>query len=109
MPRIAKVTQPRCRSVQSCGLQLPARASKAHRNTTSALWNSGIDLGASLGGTLLGLAASGYGYSTAIWVMPAVVLIAVPLVLLPAKPMATPDGEEPAENLAEPERALSAD
>ncbi|HEY3195613.1 MAG TPA: MFS transporter [Candidatus Dormibacteraeota bacterium] len=51
----------------------------------SALWNSAIDLGASLGGVLLGVLAALYGYATAIWVLPAVVLISVPLFLLPVR------------------------
>jgi predicted MFS family arabinose efflux permease len=66
-------------------LAMVARGSSAHRNNISALWNSGIDLGASLGGTLLGLAASRYGYAAAIWAIPAVVLISVPLVLVPGR------------------------
>jgi len=51
----------------------------------SALWNSAIDLGASLGGVLLGLSAARYGYAAAIWVMPAVMLISLPLFLWPAR------------------------
>jgi predicted MFS family arabinose efflux permease len=90
-------------------MAMTARGSSAHRNTTSALWNSGIDLGASLGGSLLGLAAAGYGYTTAIWAMPAVVLIAVPLILMPARANAAPDGEEPSSSPAEADPALSAD
>ena len=66
-------------------LAMVARGSSAHRNNISALWNSGIDLGASLGGTLLGLAASRYGYAAAIWAIPAVVLISLPLVLVPGR------------------------
>ncbi len=90
-------------------LAMTARGSSAHRNTTSALWNSGIDLGASLGGTLLGLTAAGYGYATAIWAMPAVVLLAVPLVLLPARATAATDGDESPGSHAEVDPALSAD
>lgn len=74
----------------SAYLAMMARGSSAHRNTTSALWNSGIDLGASLGGTLLGLLAARYGYATAIWAIPGVVLIALPLVLLRASPAEAP-------------------
>lgn len=72
-------------------LAMTTRGSSAHRNTISALYNTGIDLGSSLGGTLLGLAASRYGYATAIWAIPAVVLVALPLVLVPAR--AIPDSE----------------
>src|SRR6266852_4254952 len=73
-------------------LAMVARGSSDHRNNISALWNSGIDLGASLGGTLIGLAASRYGYGAAIWAFPAVVLISLPLVLLPGRAM---DQSEP--------------
>jgi predicted MFS family arabinose efflux permease len=66
-------------------LAMVANGSSDHRNNVSALWNSGIDLGASLGGTLIGLAASRYGYAAAIWAIPAVVLISLPLVLLPGR------------------------
>jgi predicted MFS family arabinose efflux permease len=66
-------------------LAMVARGSSDHRNNISALWNSGIDLGASLGGTLIGLAASRYGYTTAIWLFPALVLISLPLILLPGR------------------------
>jgi predicted MFS family arabinose efflux permease len=75
-------------------LGMVARGSSDHRNNISALWNSGIDLGASLGGTLIGLAASRYGYAAAIWAIPAVVLLSLPLVLLPgrAKDQSEPSG-----------------
>jgi MFS family permease len=66
-------------------LAMVARGSSDHRNNISALWNSGIDLGASLGGTLIGLAAARYGYGAAIWAIPAVVLISLPLVLVPGR------------------------
>ncbi len=51
----------------------------------SALWNSGIDLGSSLGGTLIGLTAAQVGYGGAAWVLPAAVLLGVPFVLLPGR------------------------
>jgi len=72
-------------------LAMTARGSSAHRNNVSALWNSGIDLGSSLGGTLLGLAAARFGYATAIWAIPAVVALALPLFLVPVKPL--PDAD----------------
>lgn len=79
-------------SVQTAAyLAMTARGSNAHRNNISALWNSGIDLGSSLGGSLLGLAAARYGYAAAIWAIPAVVLIALPLFLVPVRPL--PDAE----------------
>ena len=83
-------------------LAMTARGSSAHRNSISALWNSGIDLGASLGGTLLGLAAARYGYAAAIWAIPAVVLIALPLVLVPATALPEPESQEPSGSFAEP-------
>ena len=87
-------------------LAMSARGSSSHLNTTSALWNSGIDLGASLGGVLLGLVAARYGYAAAIWAIPAVVLIALPLVLLRAGAVSTPGTAGPAEPLAGPAGAI---
>jgi predicted MFS family arabinose efflux permease len=79
-------------SVQTAAyLAMTAHGSNAHRNNISALWNSGIDLGSSLGGSLLGLAAARYGYAAAIWAIPAVVLIALPLFLVPVRPL--PDAD----------------
>lgn len=80
-------------------LAMTPRGSSAHRNTTSALWNSGIDLGASLGGTLLGLVAARYGYGVAIWAIPVVVLIALPLLLMPLRQEPDSDGVEGSELL----------
>ena len=45
----------------------------------SALWNSAVDLGSSLGGVVVGLSAARLGYGGAVWVLPVVVLLAVPL------------------------------
>lgn len=86
-------------------LAMTARGS-GDPNTTSALWNSGIDLGASLGGTVLGVVAARYGYGTAIWAIPAVMLIALPLVLLPARPSAGV-GQPASDALVEPAGAIS--
>jgi len=63
----------------------------------SALWNSGIDLGSSLGGTLIGLTAAQIGYGSAAWVLPGAVLLALPLVLLPGRvaPVADRAAAEP--------------
>ena len=82
------------------------KTAESDRNTTSALWNSGIDLGASLGGTLLGLGAARYGYGVAIWAIPVIVLIALPLLLAPAERHA---GAEPSpdDRLAEPAGAIA--
>lgn len=53
----------------------------------SAFWNSGIDLGSSIGGTLIGLAAASYGYITAVWVLPVVVATSLPLFLWRGEPL----------------------
>ena len=57
----------------------------------SALWNSGIDLGSSFGGMVIGLAAARVGFDTAVWVLPIAVVLALPLFAYspaPATPMA---------------------
>jgi predicted MFS family arabinose efflux permease len=87
-------------------LAMSARASSAHRNNISALWNSGIDLGASLGGSLLGLAAARYGYGAAIWAIPVVVLIALPLVLMPARARPDTEGDASTRPVIEPAGAI---
>jgi len=71
-------------------LAMTARGGSGDRNAVSALWNSGIDLGASLGGSLLGVAAARYGYGAAIWAVPAVVLVGLPIILLPSRPRREP-------------------
>jgi predicted MFS family arabinose efflux permease len=87
-------------------LAMSARGTSAHRNNISALWNSGIDLGASLGGSLLGLAAARYGYGAAIWAIPVVVLIALPLVLVPARAQPDTEGDASTRPLIEPAGAI---
>ena len=62
-------------------LALSERGVSADSGAISALWNSGIDLGSSLGGTLIGLAAATYGYFAAAWVLPVVVSASLPLFL----------------------------
>ncbi len=79
-------------------LAMTARGGSGDRNAVSALWNSGIDLGASLGGSLLGVAAARYGYATAIWAVPAVVLVGLPIILLP--PRRRPEPGAAGESLA---------
>jgi predicted MFS family arabinose efflux permease len=54
-------------------LAMSERGIKSDAGAISALWNSGIDLGASLGGVLIGLAAASYGYVAAVWVLPVAV------------------------------------
>jgi MFS family permease len=62
-------------------LVMSERGTRSDSGAISALWNSGIDLGGSLGGSLIGLAAAGYGYLTAVWVLPIVAAMALPLFL----------------------------
>jgi predicted MFS family arabinose efflux permease len=62
-------------------LALSDRGLRSDAGAISALWNSGIDLGSSLGGTLIGLAAASYGYVAAVWVLPVVVAMSLPLFL----------------------------
>ena len=57
------------------------RGTRSDAGAISALWNSGIDLGSSFGGTLIGLSAAGYGYNAAGWVLPVVVAMSLPLFL----------------------------
>jgi predicted MFS family arabinose efflux permease len=76
-------------------LAMAQRGTARDSGAISALWNSGIDLGSSLGGTLIGLAASRFGYGAAAWVLPAVVLAAVPLFLWPGPRPLNPAAEPP--------------
>src|ERR1700686_205119 len=62
-------------------LAMSERGISSDSGAISALWNSGIDLGSSLGGTLIGLAAASYGYIAAVWVLPIVVVTSLPLFL----------------------------
>lgn len=62
-------------------LAMTERGGSAYSSAISAVWNSAIDLGSSLGGLLLGLSAAVSGYTNAIWIMSAVVLISLPLFL----------------------------
>ena len=66
-------------------LAMMERGSKSNWSAISALWNCGIDLGAAFGGVLFGVSAALYGYGNAVWILPAVLLISLPLVWLPAK------------------------
>jgi predicted MFS family arabinose efflux permease len=60
-------------------LALVARSGRSDWAVTSALWNSAIDIGASAGGIMVGLSAAVYGYATAVWVMPIVLMMSLPL------------------------------
>jgi predicted MFS family arabinose efflux permease len=65
-------------------LVMSERGTRQDSGAISALWNGGIDLGSSLGGSLVGLTAAHYGYGAAAWVLPVAVAIAVPLTVWPA-------------------------
>ena len=73
-------------------LAMTQRGTAADTGAISALWNGGIDLGAALGGAVIGLAAARYGYTSAAWVLPAAVFASVPLFLLPAPRAQAVDG-----------------
>lgn len=60
-------------------LAMTARGGSYSSSASSALWNIAIDLGGSVGGILIGLSAALYGYLNAVWAMPAVLLMSLPL------------------------------
>jgi len=68
-------------------LAMSERGIPSDSGAISAFWNSGIDLGSSLGGTLIGLAAASYGYLAAVWVLPIVVAMSLPLFLWRSTPI----------------------
>jgi predicted MFS family arabinose efflux permease len=80
-------------------LAMTGRSAASYGTAVSALWNSGIDMGGSLGGVFLGLSAAQFGYTAAIWVVPVVVLLSLPIVLWPAKAVAVPPGDQAAQPL----------
>jgi MFS family permease len=71
-------------------LAMSDRGIRSDAGAISALWNSGIDLGSSLGGTLIGLAAASYGYLAAVWVLPVAVTMSLPLFLWRSRPVKAP-------------------
>lgn len=60
-------------------LAMTARGGSYSSSATSALWNIAIDLGGSVRGILIGLSAALYGYLNAVWAIPAVLLMSLPL------------------------------
>ena len=74
-------------------LALVARSGRSDWAVTSALWNSAIDIGASAGGIMVGLSAAAYGYATAVWVMPIVLLMSLPLIWSAGRSTASPVAE----------------
>jgi predicted MFS family arabinose efflux permease len=80
-------------------LAMVERGGRSDSAVTSALWNSATDIGAGAGGTMVGLAAAAYGYATAVWVMPIVLLLSVPVLWSAARSApssATDPGRAPA-------------
>jgi MFS family permease len=69
-------------------LAMTERTTSWDSGAMSALWNSGIDFGSSIGGSLVGLAAAHYGYGVAVWVLPVVVALSLPFFLIPPLPLA---------------------
>jgi len=76
-------------------LAMAQRGTARDSGPISALWNSGIDLGSSLGGSVIGLAAAAYGFAAAAWVLPVIVLAALPLFLWPGPRPLNPAAEPP--------------
>ncbi len=74
-------------------LAMSERGTSSDAGAISALWNSGIDFGSSLGGMLIGLAAANYGYGAAVWLLPVVVVTALPLFMWRGKPINSPVAE----------------
>ena len=74
-------------------LAMNERGTSADSGAISALWNSAVDMGGSLGGTTIGVVAAQYGYGAAAWALPAVALLALPLFLLPAREVPRPVGD----------------
>ncbi|MDQ2942711.1 MAG: MFS transporter [Candidatus Dormibacteraeota bacterium] len=77
----------------SAFLLMSERGTSSDSGAISALWNCAIDLGGSLGGAMIGLAAASYGYVAAAWILPAVVATSLPLFLWPARPTSPPLAE----------------
>ena len=52
-----------------------------------------VCIGASAGGIMVGLSAAVYGYATAVWVMPIVLLMSLPLIWSAGRSTASPVAE----------------
>ena len=74
-------------------LAMNERGTRSDSGAISALWNSAVDMGGSLGGTMIGVVAAQYGYAAAVWSLPVVAALALPLFLLPAREVPRPVGE----------------
>jgi MFS family permease len=74
-------------------LAMNERGTSTDSGSISALWNSAVDMGGTLGGTMIGVVAAQYGYGAAAWSLPLVAALALPLFLLPAREVPRPVGE----------------
>jgi predicted MFS family arabinose efflux permease len=74
-------------------LAMNERGTSSDSGAISALWNSAVDMGGTLGGSMIGVVAAQYGYAAAAWSMPLVAVLALPLFLLPAREAPRPLGE----------------
>ena len=74
-------------------LAMNERGTSSDSGAISALWNSAVDMGGTLGGTMIGVVAAQYGYGAAAWALPVVAVLALPLFLLPAREVPRPVGE----------------
>lgn len=74
-------------------LAMNERGTSSDSGAISALWNSAVDMGGTLGGTMIGVLAAQYGYAAAAWSMPLVAALALPLFLLPAREARRPVGD----------------
>ena len=74
-------------------LAMAERGTSADTGAISALWNSAVDMGGSLGGTTIGLVLARFGLGAAAWSMPLVAVLALPLFLLPAREVPRPVSE----------------
>jgi predicted MFS family arabinose efflux permease len=62
-------------------LAMSERGTDSDSGAVSALWGAGTDLGSSIGGVLIGLAAANFGFLAAVWVMPITMAVSLPLFL----------------------------
>jgi len=74
-------------------LAMNERGTSSDSGAISALWNSAVDMGGTLGGSMIGVVAAQYGYAAAAWSMPLVAILALPLFLLPAREAPRPLGD----------------
>ena len=65
-------------------LAMVERGTRADSGAISALWNSAVDIGGTLGGSMIGIVAAQYGYAAAAWSLPIVAVLALPLFLMQA-------------------------